>query len=90
MNASRLGLGANPTNRDYEREIARRVIRLQQVKREQAQRLGKYFANLSLETRKNLLPRITAALFGESSYEIEIIKQAQIYKTMHTATIKSD
>ena len=48
-------------------------------KKEHAQKLGKCFYSMPLATQKYMLPKVTACLFGETSYEIEIMKQAQFY-----------
>ena len=80
-----LKLGLSP--KEYEKELTRRMIELQRFKKDQAQKLGKFFSNIPLSSRKQLLPKITAALFGETSYEIEIIKHAQAQKSTYSASI---
>ncbi len=64
-----------------EKDVVRKLYEIQVLKKDQSQKLGKFFSNISVTARKMLLPRVTAALFGESSYEIEMIKYAQIYKS---------
>ncbi len=69
---------------DCQQEIVRKIYALNVMKKEQAQRLGKFFANMNASGRKLLLPRVTAALFGETTYEIEIMRHAQMYNYQPT------
>ncbi len=63
--------------------IQRKKEELETLKKEETQKLGKFFASISMAARKMVLPRVTAALFGESAYEIEILKHVQQYKASH-------
>ena len=69
----------NLNNKYYEKNMSKILFSIQSLKKDQSKKLSKYFSNLSSETRKLLLPKVVAALFGESSYEIDIIKHGQIY-----------
>jgi len=69
----------NPQSLD-ETLISKKKEEIENLKREETQKLGKLFASIPLSTRKMLLPRVTAAVFGESSYEIEVIKHVQQYR----------
>jgi len=68
---------------NVENIIKQKLHELQSLKDEQVKRLGKYFGSMPLTLRKTLLPKVVAALFGESAYEIEILKQAQLFRTLN-------
>ncbi len=66
--------------------IIKKKEELEGMKREETQKLGRYFANMPLASRKLYLPRISAGLIGGRAYEIEIIKHAQQYRAAHPKT----
>ena len=55
------------------------INEIKELKKNQATKLSKFFASLSAAARKILLPKVVAALFGESSYEIDIMRYAGMY-----------
>ncbi len=63
-----------------EAELAKARSDIELLKKEYAQKLGQFFARIPPSLRKALLPRVCAALFGESTYELDIVKHAQQYK----------
>ena len=54
------------------------VIEILNLKTEELKRLAKYFGSLSSESAKALIPKVSLALFGEISYELE--RQASLYR----------
>jgi len=77
------------TERNYENEILLKKQEIQLLKTNLAKSLGKYFAEMPVGVQKPFMHKIVAAIFGESSYEVAIQKQANIHKTTYTATTKS-
>ena len=76
---NRCNVMKNPHQISSETEVFKKTHQLQLLKRDFIVKLGKYFSTLPLATRKSLISKISAALFGESSYELELNKQAQQY-----------
>jgi len=60
-----------------ENEALKKTHELINFKKEHVKKLGKIFSNMTISTRKAILPRVAAAVFGEAGYEIEILKYAQ-------------
>jgi hypothetical protein len=62
---------------DLEKELRNKRILLDNMRKQETERLGEFLANTPLLWRKQVLSRINAAIFGESANEIEILKHAQ-------------
>eukprot|EP00831_Metopus_contortus_P044134 TRINITY_DN35402_c0_g1_i1.p1 TRINITY_DN35402_c0_g1~~TRINITY_DN35402_c0_g1_i1.p1 ORF type:complete len:246 (+),score=23.77 TRINITY_DN35402_c0_g1_i1:56-739(+) len=77
MSNSFLGEVSSPShNHDYEPEITQKINEEKMLKKQYAAKLGKYFINIPVSKRKQILPIIVSALFGESSFELDIMKSA--------------
>ena len=59
---------------EYEKELIQLRSEIENLKKETAKRLGYALSNVPITTRRMLLPKSTAALFGEAGYEIEVAK----------------
>jgi len=62
---------------DCEKDLIKRRQEIDTLKKEFAAKLGRTLAKIPQMAKKTIMAKISAALFGESAYEIEISKHAQ-------------